>query len=228
MSRFKKYFYLISFLFLIQSISCNSFKSGGIAEGEIVYKVTYPNANAMLSSILPGEMSMKFKNGMVYSEFSNKMGLFSAFAISDPQKKTLTQMIKVLNDKKYFIFDKKGVDKIVADEPKINIELLPEYKTILGYKCKKARVTYADDESRKGYDIYYTKEIAVPKINWWTPLKEIDGVIMEGNLSRYNIVMKLEAKEVIRKEIEEQVFNVPKDYKMVTQSEIDEIFNNFQ
>jgi hypothetical protein len=66
------------------------------------------------------------------------------------------------------------------------------------------------------------------KINWWTPLKEIDGVIMEGNLSRYNIVMKLEAKEVIRKEIEEQVFNVPKDYKMVTQSEIDEIFNNFQ
>lgn len=215
-------------LFLLSFHSCKNFTGGALSEGEIIYTVTYPGTqNNMMVNLFPSEMKMKFKNGKVLSDFSTSMGLFSASGISDPEKKTFTQLVKVLNDKKGIVFKKKEVDQLIAEEPKINIEFLPETKMILGYKCKKAHISFVDDK-KEGFDLFYTNEIHVPKANWWTPFREIDGVILEYRVSRYNIDMKLVAKEVIEKEIEDEIFNFPKDYKMVSRAEIDEVFSNLQ
>ena len=109
----------------------------------------------------------------------------------------------------------------------MKIEITKETKDVAGYKCKKAIVTFVD-ETKQGFDLYYTNELKIKNSNWWTPFKEIDGVILEYQVSRYNIDMKLVAKEVEFTTIESAIFDVPKDYKMVTRKEIDEVFQNLQ
>lgn len=207
--------------------ACKNFGGKRISEGEIVYTITYPNSkNNMMTSLLPTEMVYKFKGDKSISDFNASMGLFGMSIISDYKNKTLTQLVKVLNDKKGISFNQKQVKDLINEEDKMKIEFTKETKIISGYKCKKAVITF-ENPSRQGFDIFYTNDLAINNPNWYTIFKDIDGVILEYQISRYNIDMKLTAKTVTQLELDDEVFTTPTDYRMVSRREIDDVFESF-
>jgi GLPGLI family protein len=223
-----RYFFYIAFLIVaLCSPACKNGMTGGdqISEGEIIYGVTYDPKN-MMANLMPSEMKLKFKGDKIYSDLSTSMGLFTMTLIADSRQKKLVQLVKVLNDRKSVVYTQNDVKQMLDEEPKIKIEKLNETKEIAGYKCKKARITYTERKDLQGFDIYYTDRIKIKDANWYSPFKEIDGVILEYQISRYNIDMKLSAKAVTPSKVEDALFTVPGDYKVSTRKEIDEIFEN--
>ena len=206
---------------------CDSINRNKITEGEIIYSIQYPHLeNKMMLGLMPSEMTMHFKENKVRSDFSASMGMFSMSLIPDLEKKTLGQYIKVLSDKKCIVFKQAEIKKLVLEQPKLKIELTNETKVIAGYKCKKASVSY-DALNKPGFDIYFTNEISIKNPNWYSIYKDIEGVIMEYEITQYNIEMKFTATAVNKIEIDSKSLEPPKDYREVSKEEINSIFETF-
>jgi GLPGLI family protein len=198
-----------------------------LKEGEITFKVSYPGQeDNMMTAIMPNKMSLKFKKDKTISEFNAGMGLFYMCLITNPENKTLTQQVKVLSEQKGITFSEEDLKKILKEEPKMKIELKSETKEIAGYKCKKATVTFPDEE-REPFDIFYTKQIQIKNPNWYNQFNQIDGVILEYQVKRWGIETRFEAVSVEKKEVDEKLFLPSPEYRLVSQQEIDEIFENF-
>lgn len=196
-------------------------------EGEILYKVTYPGQeDNMMTAIMPTKMHFKFKDNKTISEFHAGMGLFYMSLITNPEKKTLVQQVKVLSEQKGITFNEDALKRILSEEPPMKIELKNDTKEIAGYKCKKASVTFPGEE-RESFDIYYTNQIQIKNPNWYNQFSQIDGVILEYQIKRWGIETKFEAISVEKKEIDSKIFEPSPEYRAVSQEEIDEIFENF-
>jgi len=228
----KKKIFLLFFPLLLVSLGlfihsgCNYFTTDKISEGEIKYEISYPNSqDNFMTSIMPSEMKLEFKDNNTYAEMSGGLGMFSAAYSTNPTSKTLVQLVKIMNKKFAHVFDNKGIKDLFSEYPKINIEYVNETKEIAGYKCKKAIITIPDENLK--FDVYYTRDIQIKNPNWYMPYREIDGVLMEYQIKKYNIEMKLVAKSVSDVEIKDDVFQVPTDYKKISKQEMDEMFLNF-
>src|ERR1035437_692720 len=83
----------------------------------------------------PSKMTVKFKNNLSSAEMSAGMGLFSTSFIADPQKKSLIQLVKLLNKKFSMVLNETDLKK---ENELFNLEIIPskETKMIAGYKCE--------------------------------------------------------------------------------------------
>lgn len=208
--------------------SCGNLPFNKITEGVISYEITYPNPgkNESIISMMPSTMLYKFKNNKTSGELTGNLGIFGTSIISDFNNKTLYQTLKVLGKKFYSEFHQKEVNEAIGVEPKIKITFNNETKLVAGYKCKKATVVF-EDESLPSYEVFYTKEIKISNPNWYNPFKEIDGVLLEYRIKRYNIEMQLTATSVEHKEVSDDIFKITSDYKKITIKEMDEMFLSF-
>ncbi len=220
----KKIFLALSISFFFTLSSCD--KIGGSHEGVIEYDAAPIDANNPMASLAPSKMSLKYKDDKTCMEISAGMGLFFTTVISNPETKTLTQTVKLLNKKVFHVFDSQAIEKEVAKMPAITIEQTTETKEIAGYKCKKAIVKF-NDNSHPPFSIYYTDAIKIADANWNSPFKQIDGVLMEYQVDKYGMEMKFTAKTVNKIEVDDATFESPKDYKEVSQKELDEMFQAF-
>ncbi|MES2837949.1 MAG: hypothetical protein V4667_10530 [Bacteroidota bacterium] len=221
-----------SFIIIVFSVvlfnSCDNLPFNRFTEGVISYEISYPNPgkNESIISMMPSTMVYKFKDNKTSGELTGNLGIFGTSLISDYENKTLYQTLKVLGKKFCAELHQKEVDDNIAKEPKMNIVPSKETKQIAGYTCKKATVIF-DDKTIPSFDIYYTNEIKIEKANWYTPFKEIDGVLLEYRVKRYNIEMQFTATSVEHKEIEDDVFILTSDYKKISIAEMDEMFLSF-
>ena len=76
--------------------------------------------------------------------------------------------------------------------------------------------------------MYYTNDIGISHSNWYTPFREIEGVLLEYQVRKYNYEMRLTALEVIKEEINDNVFSVPGDYENISKQEMDKILEPFK
>ncbi|HET6245873.1 MAG: hypothetical protein H0V01_12460 [Bacteroidetes bacterium] len=197
-----------------------------ISEGIIEYDISYPETaedNVMIA-LMPKTMLLKFKNDKVAFEFTGGMGLFKATFVSDLQNQKLLHLVKILN-KKYALTYNAAEIHDIDEMPGININFTGEKKTIAGYETKRSLITFKDDENTS-YDIYFTEDINLKTPNWSTPYKEINGVLMEYQLKRYNVVMRFTATSVKKADIDDSDFEKPDDYKIITKEEMDQLFLN--
>jgi GLPGLI family protein len=227
MNFLRNFLFLLFILFSVSS--CRELTDEKyISEGIIEYEISYPeseNDNLMVS-LLPKTMTFKFKKEKVAFDFSGGMGMFKATFVSDLEEKTMLHMVKILNKKYAIIFNQNEVHGI--DEfPEMRIEFTSEEKEIAGYKCKKAIITFPEDE-HTSFSIYYTEDINLPSPNWSTPYKDIKGVLMEYQMKRYNMEMKFTAISVEKADIDDSDFHRPEDYKIITKQEMDELFFSFK
>lgn len=206
---------------------CNVFTTEKVSEGMIQYDVTYPHgaSDNFMTSLMPTEMKYRFKNNNTCSELSAGLGMFSTSFVADAQKKTLTQLVKIMNKKFALVSDMNEVDQLINEHPKMKIDFVNSTKTVAGYRCKKAKVTLID--TKETFDVYYTKDINVKNPNWYSPYREIDGVLLEYQIKRYNIEMRLIAKNVSDIAVDDSLFTLPPDYKRVSKQEMEEMFVNF-
>lgn len=203
-----------------------------MSEGEVVYDVSYPytESTGFMANMLPEEMVLKFKNNNMYSDLSAGMGMFRLTFITDNEKKTMAQLLKVMNKKLVSNLDEELSQEMIETFPSMTIVHTDDTDTIAGFHCKKAIAIY-DHYAKPEVIIYYTDEIKLKDPNWNTQFHEIDGVLLAYEVEQFNLRMRLTAKEVRNADIENDVFIPNEDYEEVSpkqmQLEMEELLEVF-
>lgn len=195
---------------------------GNAKEGIVEYEVSYPGIEEgnMMAAGLPDEAKYYFKDRKTATELSGMMGMFQIGFIADEEKKTAKQSLLVFTNKYVAELSEDGVGKMNAGFVK-SIELVDgEKKKIAEYNCKKAKATL---ENGKEIDIWYTTELGMPGVNWSNPYVKVPGALMEFEIEKYGITMKLVAKKVTRDAVPDEMFDVPSDYKKMPIEELENI-----
>jgi GLPGLI family protein len=99
-------------------------------------------------------------------------------------------------------------------------------KTIAGYECQHAFVTFENDPD-KNFSIFYTNDIGIKEPNWCTPFHEISGVLMEATVNKFNIDMHMIATSVVEEKYPAEDFIITTEYQPITVEEMADIFQSF-
>jgi GLPGLI family protein len=217
-----KSFLLLSFLIAANVVYVNAQK---LSEGKAVFEISYPDSDIPDEQMaqMPTEMSILFKGDK--SRIDMKMGMgMSTTIIKDGKAKEATTLFDMMGNKmavKTSAEDmKKQKEKAGEDN---QVKLTDETKDIAGYKCKKAVVTGSDGS----FDVYYTDDI-VDKSNFDEQFKGISGFLMEFQRKQGQINMKMTAKSVSKEKVDDKQFEIPSDYKLMTQDEMKKMFGGGQ
>ncbi len=206
--------------------SCSGDTGKAADEGTIEFTATVVDQANPMAGLAPSKMIIKFKNNKSCAEMSAGMGLFSTSFISDPEKKTLTQLVKLLNKKLSLVLDAAAIEKENAAY-KFDLTPLKEVKMIAGYKCQSAHVKMHDDFETE-FDIFYTNELKIDNPNFANPFHMIDGVLMEYQMKKFGLEMKFTAKTVKKEDIDDSVFELPAEYKPISAEEMNTLFEQLQ
>ena len=192
---------LIGLTYLLHSAGCKPNDEKFLSEGSIEYEASCVDPSNPMASLAPSKMTIKFKNNLSCAEMSAGMGLFSTAFISNPETKTMTQLVKLLNKKFSLILNSIEIRK---ENELYNLEIIPSKKTkmIAGYKCEKATVHHKGGEI-EDFDIYYTKELNIKDANFANPFYKIDGVLMEYQMTKFGLEMHFIAKTVKKDDIDD-------------------------
>lgn len=220
----KKVFLISLFVGMLVS-SCKYANPKFINEGVIEYDAKVVNEDHPMAGLMPTKMTVKFKGNLFAAEMS-VMGVFNTNFITNPQKKTLTTMVKMFDVKQACIDDEKALD-VESNNYKLDFKETGETKEIAGYKCKKVVATMADDPSIK-FDVFYTDELNVTTPNFSTPYAQINGMLMEYRLKKFDIEMTFTAVGVKKEEIPNETFELPAYYKVISKKEMEEYFKSIQ
>lgn len=200
----------------------------GLSEGIIEYDAVAVDQSNPMANMAPNKMTVKFKNNKLIAQMSAGMGVVSLSIISDPETRSLIEMVKVFTSKAAHVSDSNDVKMDLNTMPKVKITNTNDTKVIAGYKCKKALVSYVDQKDRPKFEVYYTTELNIKNSNWANLYSAIDGVLMEYQIDRYGMEMRFTASKVSKAEVANSTFDLPKDYKLISGSEMSEIFKSLQ
>jgi len=204
-------------------------KKEGSNEGVIVYELTYPQftEDNIFTSMFPHEMTFKFKDNDTKSELKTKMAVFSTSILVEHNSRSLTHLVRVANQYSGLVMDSAQIVDMYGKAPDdMSVVQTSKTKTIAGYLCKHARVSF-DTDSTRNFDLYYTEDINIDDPNWCTPFHEIKGVLMEARMNKFNIDMHMVAKSVTFQEFPEEEFKVTQQYNPITAEEMADIFQSF-
>lgn len=154
------------------------------------------------------------------------MGIFNTTFISDPSKKTLTQMVKFMDIKNACIQQESDLAAENKDY-ELNFQETKDTKKIAGYLCKKVKATMANNPA-VSFDVYYTDELGTDSINHLSPYKAIKGMLMQYRLKKLGLEMCFTATAVKKEEIKDEAFEIPSFYKIVNRAEMEQLFVDIQ
>lgn len=199
----------------------------GISEGTIEYKIVVLDSANPMAKMAPDKMTVKFKNNLSYAELIAGMGLFETNFINDEPGRKLTQMVRMLNKKWAYVADSTAVNKELASDEQFTVTETNETKVIAGYTCKKA-IAKSKDGKAPDVDLYYTNDIKWEQPNWATPFTSIKGVLLQYRVAKYGFYMEFTADKVVQEKVDDTVFKLPADYKMISKQQLDDLYKGFQ
>jgi GLPGLI family protein len=214
------------FVFIYTGCSHDLFHSR-LSEGTIEYKIVVLDSANPMAKMAPDKMTVKFKNNISYAEIIAGMGLFETSFINDEPNKKLTQMVRMLNKKWAYVGDTTAINKELSHDIQFDVTETKETKVIAGYTCKKA-IGKSKDGKAPDVELYYTEDIKLENPNWATPFKSIEGVLMQYRIAKYGFYMEFTAEKVEPEKIDETLFKLPADYKMITKQQLDDLYKGFQ
>jgi GLPGLI family protein len=198
-----------------------------ISEGTIEYKIVVLDSANPLAKMAPDKMVVKFKNNIAYADLEAGMGMFQVVFVNNEPAKKLTQMVHIIDKKWAYTADTGVVRKELNHDIQYDITDTAGTKVIAGYNCKKA---IAHSRNKKGPDVelYYTNDIQLDQPNWATPFNGVEGVLMQYRISKYGFYMEFTAQKVQPDKIDDNLFKIPPDYKMMSKKDIDDLIKSFQ
>jgi hypothetical protein len=220
-------FLALSVISLFWFSSCGPGKrtENSLTEGVIEYNASIVDETHPMAGLAPSSATVKFKENKFELEMST-MGIFNTMFVSNPSKKTLTQMVKFMDIKNACI--QKESDLLNENKDyELKFEPTKETKKIAGYTCKKVKATMANNPA-VSFDVYYTDELGSDSINHLSPYREIKGMLMQYRLKKLGLEMCFTATAVKKEEIKDEIFEVPSFYKIVTRSEMEQLFADIQ
>jgi GLPGLI family protein len=219
--------YLLLILFAAFLSGCSSNKENFISEGVIEYDAVAIDKENPMADFAPIKMIVKFKNNVLRADLSAGMGLMKMAVISDANKGTVIESVKLFNNKFANILDSNQVKKEYATFPAFNLIETKDKKVIAGYKCKRMIVSFLD-KKHPDFDVYYTDEINLQRSNWSTHFNQIPGVLMEYQLKKHGLEMRFTAKSVTKSDVEDSSFELPNDYQIISTEKMEEQFESFE
>lgn len=217
--------YALVSLWIFSSCSDSKKNDKSLSEGLIEYNAEVVDQSHPMAGLAPSSAIVKFKDNKLQVEMST-MGIFNTTFISDPGKKTLTQMVKFMDIKNACIQTEAD---LVQENKAYELKLVEttQTKKIAGYTCKKVNASMVSNPN-VCFEVYYTDELGMDSINNIGPYKDIHGMLMQYRLKKLGLEMCFTAKVVKKEEIKNAVFEVPAFYKIVTRTEMEKLFDDIQ
>jgi len=221
-------FFLFIFVIILTAGCSNPPLNNKIyTEGELDYSIIYPKQlNGQSSTtFLPDEMISYFKGDDVMMNIKGGFGLYHLKYISRAHGDTCFTLFKLFDKKMYFPMTRKQTLFFFKELGKPVIKLYEDsLKTIAGFKCKKAVISFPGSRLRS-INAYYTQEIGRELPNANTPFEKIPGVLMEFNFFYKTLNFKVVAQKFTPVSISDSEFNVPAGYQETTQKEIETLIS---
>lgn len=214
-----------SSLFLLGSCGSGKKTENALTEGVIEYNASVVDESHPMAGLAPSTATVKFKDNKFELEMST-MGIFNTMFVSDPSKKTLTQMVKFMDIKNACIQKESDLTAENKDY-ELSFKETKDTKKIAGYKCKKVKATMVHNPA-VSFDIYYTDELGSDSINHLSPYKAIKGMLMQYRLKKLGLEMCFTATSVKKEEVKDETFEVPSYYKIVNRAEMEKLFADIQ
>jgi len=187
-------------------------------EGKITYEITYPDMelDEQTAAMLPAVSVVYIKSNWSRTETAIGMGINSV-TIMNSKTNEIFMLMDMMGTKTATIMKddetEKNKDKKSSDEKQF--ELTKETKVIAGIECKKAIMKNSDGTE---FEMYYTETIN-SKSQFIKQWKDFKGFPMEYSLSASGFNMKMTAKSISKEKVSDELFNIPADYKIMTQEE---------
>mgnify|MGYP006278507273 CR=1 FL=1 len=213
---------LVSLVFVLSS--CSIFQGGGSKEfqGEITYKITYPEADLepAQKAQLPKQAKVYVKDN--YMKMVMNQGMAEIVQLVDGTAKTKTVMVAGGGMKKYFTQSEEKIKAQNAKTEIVGIEKTEETKEIAGYSTKKVVAKYKNDYGEtEELTMYYTPKIGNKAINFDNPyMKEIDGMVLQYEIKQGGMTMQFTADNIEQTKLKETDFLIPEDYEKLTEEEL--------
>lgn len=200
-----------------------------IDEGKIVYSLSYPQfqKDNIFTSMFPKEMSFKFKDNNTRNELKTSMAVFSTSLLANSKDRKVTHLVRIASKYSGLEMDSLEIMEEYGKKPDgMKITYTDSIKEIAGYQCNHAHVTF-DKDTSKYFDVFYTNKIGLKNPNWCTPFYEIKGVLMEAQVTQFNMDMRMTATSVVAEEYPAEDFTITKEYQPITIEEMADIFQSF-
>lgn len=206
-------------------LSCGEDEKEKITEGVIEFEVTYPyfEGRPLTKSLLPDEMIVKFKDDRLISKVS-KSRMISTIIIANGKTEELSTGLDFGTEKIITDLNAKDLDYLRSRHPEIKIEYTDETDSIAGFLCKKAIGKFTK-EDKPDIEVYYTEDIKIENGNFFTPFKEINGVLLAYDIEHYGVRMRVEAQNFYAEEVDDEEFEVEKKFNYLKFSEFDARMN---
>ncbi len=227
MTTYKLIASLIAFVGISLLTSCNYATKGGEDEGQILYSVTPVEPENVMSSLAPSSMTLKFKNDKIIAEMQTGMSTLGIKYISDNKKSTISQLVRILNQKYACKATAKNLNTVFKKIPEYDIQIVDEFKTIADINCQRAMV-FEKGTTNYLFDVYFTDAFKLSKPNWWNEFAAIDGLLMEYQMKRFNLELRFTAQKFDQIQVDPSEFTIKGDHVKISEDELESYFEVFK
>jgi GLPGLI family protein len=187
-------------------------------EGSVNFGIEYidlPAEMAMMSAMLPDEMTTRIKGDKSRLEQSLGMGM-SQVTITDSKKKSGTLLLDMMGKKMAVEMSEAELNEMKNKKGEVKPEIKyveGDSKKIAGYNCKKAVIVV---EGAGELVVYYTEDLPAGASKQYEGLK---GFPLEYTIDGGQFKMKVTAKEVKQEKVDAALFVIPDGYEKMTFAE---------
>ena len=203
-----------------------------VAEGVIEYALTFPDydPDGLMAGMLPEKTTLTFGSGMQMAELSAGMGVFRTSIVTDNEQKEMDYQLSVLSKKLVSHMGQRDILSFNKEKPAVTFLYTGELDTIAGYPCKKAVALFGSID-RPEIEVWYTDRIRIEDPNWFSPFREIPGVLLRYEMIQFGMRMRLEATTVIPGPVEPTKYALKEGYQKVSpdvlHGELEEVLSSF-
>lgn len=209
-----------------------TFAQRQIKEGKVFFDMSYPKIPEHLKqyqSMMPNDASLYFKNGKSRVEMPNPMGKITT--ITDSLQQNITVLMNLPGHKIALRKTKEEMKQVESDllngleRPKTHVVLKPETKEIAGFICHRAIIYTGNDSLNVSDECWYSTELPPLMLIADSGFDDIKGMVMEYNTHQEGIECHLKVRKVFDEAVGDVLFEIPSQYKIVTEEELMKIMN---
>lgn len=197
-----------------------------LQEGVATFNITFLELSPEMKSaeaMLPKKIMISFKNQNSRTEMQSGMG--STVTINNDKKKEFYILMDMMGRKTAIKQTESEMKKAheKSDFKDVKVTVLKDTKTIAGYLCKKAVVTYIHDGKAEKIECYFTDQLPHTAHSSSTApgFDLITGFMMEYSMNMGGIKAKVSATKITNQKIDDSLFEIPKDYTISTLEELE-------
>lgn len=197
---------LLRFTFYIFiSLNFLSCSKKQIQEGKIIYAIDYPQIDKEKQSItymlLPKKQSFTFDQNHI--KVKVKKAMFDLTIITGTKKDYFYTDL-TFNGTQFVDFNGTETEEVLNYVPKYAIKYTDEKDTLLGFTIKKIIASHEDIGE---VEAWYTDEINLENANWFTPFRDLQGVLMKYTVNQFGVKMNFTASSIEALDTDSTIFN---------------------